>query len=99
MINEKTSIFAVKTTKKMNTLTVRDFRNNMAATFERTDAGEDIFIRRGKKIYAIIPVKNDDLAISPSLQQKIDKARKEFENGGVITFKSASDAQKWMDEL
>ena len=83
----------------MNTLTVRDFRNNMAATFERTDAGEDIFIRRGKKIYAIIPVKNEDLAISPSLQQKIDKARKEFENGEAITFKSASDAQKWMDEL
>ena len=99
MINEKNSNFAAKTTKKMNTLTVRDFRNNMAATFERTDAGEDIFIRRGKKIYAIIPVKNDDLAISPSLQQKIDKARKEFENGETITFKSASDAQKWMDEL
>lgn len=99
MINEKTSIFAAKTTKKMNTLTVRDFRNNMAATFERTDAGEDIFIRRGKKIYAIIPVKNEDLAISPSLQQKIDKARKEFENGEAITFKSASDAQKWMDEI
>lgn len=99
MTNEKTSIFAAKTTKKMNTLTVRDFRNNMAATFERTDAGEDIFIRRGKKIYAIIPVKNEDLAISPSLQQKIDKARKEFENGEAITFKSASDAQKWMDEI
>ena len=99
MINEKNSNFAAKTTKKMNTLTVRDFRNNMAATFERTDAGEDIFIRRGKKIYAIIPVKNEDLAISPSLQQKIDKARKEFENGEAITFKSASDAQKWMDEI
>ena len=99
MINEKNSNFAVKTTKKMNTLTVRDFRNNMAATFERTDVGEDIFIRRGKKIYAIIPVKNEDLAISPSLQQKINKARKEFENGEAITFKSASDAQKWMDEI
>ena len=83
----------------MNTLTVRDFRNNMAATFERTDAGEDIFIRRGKKIYAIIPVKNDDLAISPSLQVKIDKARQEFENGEAVTFKSVSDAQKWMDEI
>lgn len=96
---KKNSNFAAKTTKKMNTLTVRDFRNNMAATFERTDAGEDIFIRRGKKIYAIIPVKNEDLAISPSLQQKINKARKEFENGEAITFKSASDAQKWMDEI
>ena len=71
----------------------------MAATFDRVDASEDIFIRRGKKIYVIVPVKNDDLAISPSLQLKIDKARQEFEDGEAIRFKSAADAQRWMDEL
>lgn len=83
----------------MNTLTVRDFRNRMAAAFDMTDAGENIFIRRGDKIYAIVSVSNEDLTISPSLQLKIDKARSEFDSGESVTFKSAAEAQKWMDEL
>lgn len=91
--------FCSKNFGNMNTLTVRDFRNKMAATFDKTDAGEDVFIRRGNKIYAIISIKNDDLTISPSLQLKIDKARIDFENGEAVTFKSASEAQKWMEEL
>ncbi len=46
--------------ENMNTLTVRDFRNKMAAAFDMTDAGENIFIRRGNRIYAIVSVKNED---------------------------------------
>lgn len=96
---KKLCIFAGKRNRNMNTLTVRDFRSKMAAVLDRTDAGEDVFIRRGKKIYAIISIKNEDLTVTPSLQMKIDKARKEFEDGEAVTFKSAADAQRWMDEL
>ena len=41
----------------MTTLTMTDFRSNMASSFDRVDAGEFVFINRGRqKTYAIIPI-------------------------------------------
>ena len=83
----------------MNTMTVRDFRTNLSANFDRVDAGERILVRRRNRVYTIIPVDDDDMSITPELQAKIDKARKEYQEGKTMHFESASDAQKWMDEL
>lgn len=83
----------------MNTMTVRDFRTNLSANFDRVDAGERILVRRRNRVYTIIPVDDDDMSITPELQAKIDKARKEYQEGKTLHFESASDAQKWMDEL
>lgn len=43
--------------------------------------------------------KDDELLVTPELQQKIDKARKEHRNGETLVFKTADDAIKWMDAL
>lgn len=83
----------------MTQLTVRDFRSNMAASLDRVDAGEQIFIRRKKQLYTIVPVEDNELGITPELAAKIDKARKEFREGRTLRFESAAAAQKWMDEL
>lgn len=83
----------------MNTITVRDFRTNLSANFDRVDAGERILVRRRNKVYTIIAVENDDMTITPELQAKIDKARQEYKEGKTLHFESAAEVQKWMDEL
>ena len=84
----------------MTTLTMTDFRSNMASSFDRVDAGEFVFINRGRqKTYAIIPVENDDLAITPELAAKIEKARQEFREGKGISLNSRDEMEKWFDSL
>ena len=83
----------------MTTLTVRDFRSNLAASLDRVDRGEQILVRRGNKIYTIVVVEDGELEISPQLAEKIDMARQEYRNGSTLEFESASAAQRWMDEL
>lgn len=84
----------------MTTLTMSDFRSNMASSFDRVDAGEFVFINRGRqKTYAIIPVENDDLAITPELAAKIEKARQEFREGKGISLNSRDEMEKWFDSL
>jgi len=83
----------------MNTMTVRDFRTNLSANFDRVDAGERILVRRRNRVYTIVPVEDDDLIITPELQAKIDKARLEYKEGKTLRFESAEAVQKWMDEL
>ena len=84
----------------MTTLTMTDFRSNMASSFDRVDAGEFVFINRGRqKTYAIIPVVDDDLAITPELAAKIEKARQEFREGKGISLNSRDEMEKWFDSL
>lgn len=83
----------------MYTLTVRDFRSNMASSFDKVDAGERVLIRRKRHTYALIPVNDDDLTITPELQARIEEARREHKEGRTLTFETASEAQRWMDEL
>ena len=83
----------------MTQLTVRDFRNNMAKSLDRVDAGERVYVRRNRKLYTIIPVEDDDLTITPALAAKIEQARQEHKQGRTLKFESAKDAQQWMDEL
>ena len=59
----------------MDILNVRDFRADMAANFDRVDAGERVLVRRRNRLYAIVPVADEDLAITPSLQAKTAKAK------------------------
>lgn len=59
----------------MDILNVRDFRADMAANFDRVDAGERVLVRRRNRLYAIVPVADEDLAITPALQAKTAKAK------------------------
>ncbi len=72
----------------------------MASSFDLVDAGERVYINRGsRKMYAIIPVGDGDLTITPALEAKIEKARQEYRDGQTLHFENAAAAQKWMDEL
>lgn len=83
----------------MTTLTIRDFRSQLAASFDLVDQGERVLVRRRNKIYTIVVVEDGELEITPQLAEKIEKARQEFHEGTALEFEGASAAQQWMDEL
>ena len=83
----------------MTALSVRDFRSQMAHSFNRVDAGEKVFIRRKNQLYTIVPIEDADRSTTVHLAAKIEKARKEYREGNTLKFENAAAAQKWMDEL
>ena len=80
-------------------MTVRDFRTNLAANFDRVDAGERILVRRRNKVYTIVPVEDDDLTITLELQAKIDKARQEYKEGKTTTVRTHEELDAFFDSL
>lgn len=83
----------------MNTMTVSGFRRNMAAAFNKAAEGENVMVRRGTQVFAIVPVSDDELTITPELQAKIDKARAEIKASKCVTLKSHEDIDKYFDSL
>lgn len=83
----------------MDALNVRDYRNNLAASFTRADRGENVIIRRKNHLYALISLGEDKTVITPELQAKINAARLEKKDGKTLHFNNAHSAIKWMDEL
>ena len=70
----------------------------MAPSLDRVDAGERVTFRRKGRVYAIVPVKDDNI-ISPSLQSKIDKARAAFREGRCVKLKSHEDIDAYFKGL
>jgi antitoxin (DNA-binding transcriptional repressor) of toxin-antitoxin stability system len=83
----------------MTHLTVRDFRSQMARSFDRVDAGEHVFIRRKNQLYTIVPVSEDDLTITPELAAKIEKARQEYREGKTISLKTHEDIDRYFESM
>lgn len=71
----------------------------MAHSFDRVDAGEQVFIRRKNQLYTIIPVHDDELTITSELATKIEKARQEFRDGKTISLKSHEDVDRYFEEM
>ncbi len=80
-------------------LTAREFREKQASIFNLLDAGEKVIIRRGKKkSYTLVPLEDDMLEVSSLLQDEIDIALKEIENGESVTFDSLGDVKSYFDQ-
>lgn len=82
----------------MEALSVREYRNNLAASFTKADNGEQVLIRRKNEIYALVKVGREDLMIT-ELQARIDKAREEIKSGKCVTLKSSEDIDAYFDSL
>ncbi|MEO5390265.1 hypothetical protein ABJB28_09700 [Bifidobacterium bifidum] len=83
----------------MEALSVREYRNNLAASFTKADNGEQVLIRRKNEIYALVKVGREDLMITPELQARIDKAREAITSGQCVTLKSSEDIDAYFDSL
>ena len=57
----------------MEVLSVRDYRNNLAASFDRAADGEAVLIRRKNTIYSLVCVGSEDLSLSPQQQRHVDE--------------------------
>ena len=64
----------------METLTVREFRSNLAEAFTKADNGEPVLIRRKREIYALVKVGKENVTLTPEMQQRIAEVTKACEN-------------------
>jgi antitoxin (DNA-binding transcriptional repressor) of toxin-antitoxin stability system len=83
----------------MEALSVKDYRNKLAASFARADNGEDVFIRRKNQIYALINVGKEELIITPELQKRIDEARKAYRDGKCVSCRTKEELHSFLDSL
>lgn len=84
----------------MEALSVSDYRNNLAASFDRADEGERVLIRRKNSIYALVCVGKEEVILSPTQQRQVDEFTENLRSSwqqvkqiesGVIPAKSAMD--------
>lgn len=99
-ISKKRPIFAQKT-KIMAVLnfTSREFRSQQAHVFDLADQGEKIIIRRSRKqAYTLVPVEDEDITFTKSLEERIGMALQEVKQmrEGKIKELSMNDL---LDEL
>lgn len=83
----------------MEPLSIRDFRSNMASSFNRVAQGENVLIRRNKEIYALVKVGREDLTVTPELQARIDEARRAYERGESISCSSHEELSALLNSL
>lgn len=80
--------------------TSREFRSQQAHVFDLADKGEKIIIRRNRKqAYTLVPIENEDLAITPELQARIEMARAEIKAGNCIILKSKEELEAYFESL
>lgn len=87
------------TKKDMEALSVRDYRNNLAASFDRAAKGERVIIRRKNQIYALIRVGNEDLTITPALQKRIDEAEMACREGRCVSCSTEEELDAFFNSL
>ena len=83
----------------MEALSVRDYRNNLAASFDRADKGERVLIRRKNHIYALMSVGSEELTISPALQRRIEEAEAACREGRCVSCSTNEELDSFFDSL
>ncbi|MBD5183889.1 MAG: hypothetical protein HDS97_03245 [Bacteroidales bacterium] len=88
----------------MEALSVREYRDNLAASFDRAAEGERVIIRRKNQLYALVSLGRDQLVLNKEQQEMLDglaaSLRRSWEEVKQIkagTIKSKS-AMSFLDE-
>jgi antitoxin (DNA-binding transcriptional repressor) of toxin-antitoxin stability system len=81
-------------------VTSREFRDKQASLLNIADQGEQVVIRRrGKRSYMLTPIYDNDITITPELEQKIERARAEIKAGKCTTLRSHEDIDAYFENL
>ena len=84
----------------MKVVSTREFRANQASFFDMADAGEKIVIRRrSNRAYMLIPIEEEEFTLSPAALERIEKSRKDVEEGRYVAFDNAAEAQAFLENL
>jgi len=77
-----------------------DFRNNQASAFDLADKGLQVIIRRGRRqSYMLLPITDDDICISPAMEQQIRKARREYKKGEYVECDTIDELHNYLEQL
>lgn len=68
----------------MEALSVKEYRNNLTASFAKAEMGEQVLIRRKNEIYALVKIGREDLLITEDLQQRIEEVRRAYKEGQLL---------------
>ncbi len=69
----------------MEALSVREYRNNLSASFDRAAKGEEVLIRRRNQIYALVSVHPDEISLSPALRMRSEQAYQAYKRGETVS--------------
>lgn len=83
----------------MEALSVRDYRNNLAASFEKASRGETVLVRRKNQIFALVNVGREDLMLTPELRMRIKEAEDAWMSGDAKVFKTKDEIEGFLDSL
>lgn len=83
----------------MEALSVRDYRNNLSASFDRADSGEQVFIRRRNQIYALVNVGTEDLTVTPELRKRCEQAYQAYKRGETISCSTTDEVSNLLASL
>lgn len=81
-------------------ITSREFREKQASMFALADNGEQVIIRRrGKVSYMLTPVYEEDFALSPELEERLEEGRKQYREGNVTTCTTKEELNRFLEAL
>ena len=81
-------------------ITSREFREKQASMFALADNGEQVVIRRrGKGSYRLPPVYEEDLVLSPELEERLEEGRRQYREGNVTTCTTKEELNKFLETL
>lgn len=83
----------------MTPVTATYFRNNQASVLDRVDQGEDLYITRGRRRYAIVPIADDGLTVTPELQARIDEALDNVGKPGTVICHTHDELDRFLAAL
>lgn len=83
----------------MQALSVRDYRNNLSASFDRATKGEPVIIRRRGQLFALTSLGKEEVSISPKLQKRIHEAREAYRKGQCISCRTPDELDDYLDSL
>ena len=83
----------------MEALTIRNFRSNLAGSFNRAASGEEVFIRRNNELYLLMKVGDEDVVLAPSMQARVEEARESYKSGKSTSCRNDEELQEFLDSL
>jgi PHD/YefM family antitoxin component YafN of YafNO toxin-antitoxin module len=68
-------------------ITSRQFREKQRSFFDVADTGKRIIIKRGRKTsYALTPIQEKDIVLSPEALKRIDEAAEQIKRGDFVIY-------------
>lgn len=83
----------------MEALSVKEYRNNLTASFTKAEMGEQVLIRRKNEIYALVKIGKEDLLITEDLQQRIEEVRRAYKEGQCVNCATHEELSNLLEKL